>query len=190
MENYKMRLDGLHINEYNQEPNLPILQKAVELGYDDRTVFPDFLNAPYLLFLENGAIRIIRSAKVFSLSEYPEISINSFMALKSIRDFMGLETISDAEYQYIPNRKVLYQALNKWGTDLQIQMIQEECMELALAIQKYMHREPFKACNDDQVIDEIADVIIMIEQAKIIFDQNSINKRVAVKMNRLKDKLK
>ena len=68
-------------------------------------------------------------------------------------------------------------------------MIKEECMELALAIQKLGRVRGDKVTKYLAVIDEIADVKIMIEQAQRLFPKNLINERVDFKMNRLKERL-
>jgi NTP pyrophosphatase (non-canonical NTP hydrolase) len=84
---------------------------------------------------------------------------------------------------------LLLKALQKWGERQQINMIKEECLELALALQKLERNgdidEKYRA-----IIDEIADVIIMMEQAKIIFSINDIQERIDFKMKRLEETLK
>ena len=69
-------------------------------------------------------------------------------------------------------------------------MIEEECIELALALQKLKRVRSDKQKKINNVIDEIADVSIMIAQAKIIFDEKLINERIEFKMNRVKERLK
>jgi len=89
------------------------------------------------------------------------------------------------------DKEILKQAIEKWGADNQIDMIQEECIELALAIQKYK-RVKLGASKPiyNNVIDEIADVKIMIAQAELIFDSEAINDRVKFKMDRLEKRIK
>ena len=84
---------------------------------------------------------------------------------------------------------ILQNAIDKWGHSAQVEMIKEECMELALAIQKLGRVRGDKVTKYLAVIDEIADVKIMIEQAQRLFPQNLINERVDFKMNRLKERL-
>ncbi len=85
--------------------------------------------------------------------------------------------------------KLLQKAIDTWGVDAQVEMIKEECLELALAIQKFARVRGDKTKKYNDIIDEIADVKIMIEQAQKIFSQDLINQRVDYKMNRLKDRL-
>lgn len=63
--------------------------------------------------------------------------------------------------------KLLYQkAINVWGEKSQLEMLQEEATELALAIRKYI-RKP----NEDTLsalASEVADVKIMLEQLAVM----------------------
>lgn len=54
-------------------------------------------------------------------------------------------------------------AVDKWGPDLQMDMLMEECGELISAVNKYKRRKPD---SFNQLASEIADVEIMIEQVK------------------------
>jgi len=83
--------------------------------------------------------------------------------------------------------EILHKAIEKYGVEHQTEMIKEECLELALALQKFK-RNPTED-NVDNVIDEIADVTIMIQQAKIMFPTNMIQERIEYKMERLKFRL-
>lgn len=67
--------------------------------------------------------------------------------------------------------EVYQQAILKWGSRSQLEMAQEEATELALAIRKYIR-------NDDdasfaKMIDEIADVEIMIEQIEFLHGESA-----------------
>lgn len=79
-------------------------------------------------------------------------------------------------------------AIAKWGRTSQIDMLQEECAELIVAINKYKrnHNGTIEA-----VLEEIADVEIMIDQIKVLLEVNEL--RVDVfkekKIDRLKDML-
>lgn len=74
--------------------------------------------------------------------------------------------------------------LKKWGADAQVAMILEECLELASAIHKHRRKD-----NSENIIDEIADVKIMLMQAEMIFDLSKIDERVSFKLNRLKNRI-
>ena len=84
---------------------------------------------------------------------------------------------------------ILENAIERWGIDAQCEMIIEECLELALALQKMKRLRGDKDKKYANTIDEIADVKIMIRQAERIFDSKLINQRVDFKMNRLKERL-
>ena len=85
--------------------------------------------------------------------------------------------------------EILDMAINAWGIDAQCEMIIEECMELALALQKMKRKRGSREDKLKAVIDEIADVKIMITQAQRIFDSVDINERVDFKMDRLTSRL-
>ena len=88
------------------------------------------------------------------------------------------------------DESILNMAIEKWGIDAQCEMIIEECIELALALQKMKRTRGDREAKLNAVIDEIADVKIMIRQAQKIFNLKDINERVDFKMNRLKERLK
>jgi NTP pyrophosphatase (non-canonical NTP hydrolase) len=79
-------------------------------------------------------------------------------------------------------------ALDKYGVENQLNQLQEECAELIVAVNKH-RRTPF---NDIKVIiDECADVLIMIDQIANIYDiEDDIEDRIQFKLNRLKERLK
>lgn len=61
---------------------------------------------------------------------------------------------------------VLNQAIRKWGYDMQQAVAIEEMSELTKELCKYKRG----AQNFNQIAEEIADVEIMMEQLKIMFD--------------------
>ena len=87
------------------------------------------------------------------------------------------------------DEKVLQKAIDAWGFDAQCEMIIEECLELALALQKLKRLRGDKQEKFNNVIDEIADVKIMISQAQRLFPKDLIDVRVDYKMTRLKERL-
>lgn len=89
------------------------------------------------------------------------------------------------------DKKTLNKAIVKWGADAQLEIIIEECIELALALQKFKRHGGDREQKVLSVIDEIADVRIMIEQAIILFGEpsNKIQERIDFKMNRLKQRI-
>ena len=84
---------------------------------------------------------------------------------------------------------ILKRAIQIHGEDQQCEMIIEECIELALALQKLKRKRGDPEEKLKNVIDEIADVSVMIKQAQIIFDSEKIQERIDYKMNRLEKRL-
>lgn len=84
-------------------------------------------------------------------------------------------------------RKATYNAaLRKWGVDAQVMMAVEEMSELTKEICKIYRG---KGTLDD-LADEIADVLITLEQLKLIYDLSDIvDDHIAAKIKRLQDRL-
>ena len=76
-------------------------------------------------------------------------------------------------------------AYRKWGAEAQIGMLFEEIGELMVAINK--NRRLVNGCDTDKVIDEIADVEIMLEQFCYMgmITREAIDKRKRQKLKRL-----
>ena len=87
------------------------------------------------------------------------------------------------------NETISKRAIEVHGVDSQCEMIIEECLELALALQKLKRKRGDPDEKLKNVIDEIADVNIMISQANRIFDAVKIQERIDYKMNRLEKRL-
>lgn len=83
------------------------------------------------------------------------------------------------------NEKELYiKALKTWGQDAQIMMTFEECSELLTALaQAYRGRNV-------NVVEEIADVKIMMEQLSLIFGEDLVEEAKQKKLKRLEERLK
>lgn len=64
------------------------------------------------------------------------------------------------------DRSLFSRAIAKFGVKNQVAMILEECSELILAISHY-NRDRVKS---DAVIEEVVDLTIMLEQARLIYD--------------------
>lgn len=84
--------------------------------------------------------------------------------------------------------EILNKALELWGAQSQMGMLQEECMELSVAIHKYQTREK-SSSNMEKIYDEFADVLIMCEQAKKLLDMNEVQLKIDFKINRLNDRI-
>lgn len=85
------------------------------------------------------------------------------------------------------NRDVYINAINAYGTEEQIRMIYEEMCELGVALSKY-HRNPDAETIQD-VQEEIADVQIMLEQAKEMFGRAEVDWFVHEKTERLRKRV-
>jgi hypothetical protein len=73
-----------------------------------------------------------------------------------------------------PNVQALYdKAIKLWGESLQIGMLLEESQELALAVTGFIRGKK----DIDQIAEEIADVMIMVEQMQVLYPD--LAKRVA-----------
>jgi len=90
------------------------------------------------------------------------------------------------------SNKILLEAVRTWGKEAQINMIEEECIELAHAICKLRRKRGDPDKKLDNLIDELADVKLMMMQADIIFEdlKDRIDERMDFKLNRVKERLK
>ena len=86
------------------------------------------------------------------------------------------------------HHEVLKQAIAKFGHNNQLVMVIEESAELIKAVTKYKRWPNLTTLQD--MYDEAADVLIMIEQIKLMFDcEKQIKERIDFKVNRLKNRL-
>ena len=86
-----------------------------------------------------------------------------------------------------PERKRVYEeAIDRWGIPAQIQMVIEEMSELTKELCKN-----FRGANNlDKIADECADVTIMLEQLRLIFNLNEeVCRHMDQKVVRLKERL-
>lgn len=102
---------------------------------------------------------------------------------------MNLEEIQkEVEYE----QKILRKAIQEYGVLNQIFMLFEEMSELQKEIVKFKRATKEQEIIETQknIIEEIADVTIMLEQIRIIFDiQNTFSKVYDFKINRLAERL-
>lgn len=74
-------------------------------------------------------------------------------------------------------RKRLYRAaMEKWGLDLQMGMLMEECAECIQAAHKVKRKETREAWS--ALAEEMADVLIMIEQISLHVDWQRMEEKV------------
>ena len=92
-------------------------------------------------------------------------------------------------------REELYQkAIEKWGVVSQIEMLNEESIELALAVRKFLrnNKNPeYEFTNATNLIEEIVDVEIMMEQLCYIYPsfKNQIQEVKDFKLQRLEKRI-
>jgi len=80
---------------------------------------------------------------------------------------MNMASVSSTDRE----RELYKRAIDAWGVDAQVEMVVEECSELILAIQKSKRGQGIK-----EIVDELVDVQVMVDQMKIILEQdNRIN---------------
>ena len=87
-------------------------------------------------------------------------------------------------------KQELYEkAYKKWGYDAQLGMLFEEMAELIVVLNK--QRRTLNGCPMEKVIDEIADVEIMLEQYRYMsmIEREHIDKKKQEKLLRLKSML-
>ena len=84
------------------------------------------------------------------------------------------------------NKEVYKRALNVYGEENQVIMIFEEMSELQKALTKHLRGTTDKRA----IVDEIADVEIMLEQIKLLFDvEKEAEERKQFKVERLMARL-
>jgi len=77
------------------------------------------------------------------------------------------------------------QAIEKWGTRPQLRMAQEECAELISAINRLLRDRT----DIYPVAEEVADVLIMAEQTRIIVGSGLVDRIKKEKLDRLKHRI-
>lgn len=87
-------------------------------------------------------------------------------------------------------KKVLIKALKNYGVDKQLLICEEEAAELIQAITK-MQRYPDDLNRRDNLIEEMADVLICLEYLKLIYiiDDAEVDKQMNGKVKRIKNRM-
>lgn len=100
----------------------------------------------------------------------------------------GKDEISMNKIPYDQRKAVYEKAISKYGVNKQIWKFMEEVAELQEAVCKYLSgRIGF---GFDNVAEEIADVTIMLEQLRLLFDCNDlVNEYIDKKVERLQHNL-
>lgn len=76
---------------------------------------------------------------------------------------------------------ILRAAISKWGEKDQMRMVSEECSELSAAENQYCRGK----ISRDDLAGEIADVTIMVQQARMIIGDDLVDIMIDKKMKRL-----
>lgn len=87
--------------------------------------------------------------------------------------------------------EVYQQAIDLWGETAQMSLALEEMSELSQAILKF-YRSPQEISSKtliENIEQEIADVEIMMEQLRIVFDTKAISRIKARKIRRLQKRI-
>ena len=81
--------------------------------------------------------------------------------------------------------KTMQTALDRWGLNAQVGVAVEECAELIVVLQKYVNRS--KKPDVDEILDEIADVEMMLAQMRLSLgiDDDTLRKRIECKFGKL-----
>ena len=82
--------------------------------------------------------------------------------------------------------KLYKEAIEKWGTEAQTDMVNEECGELITAMAQFKRGRT----SHHDVMTELADVSIMVEQLAMMMNYDDFEKEKDRKLERLKNKLK
>ena len=80
--------------------------------------------------------------------------------------------------------KIYEDAIGTWGSGLQLDMMIEECAELIQAITRVR-----RGGDTEQLIEELADVIIMTRQMEKMFGHGRVGLAVQGKLERLQRRL-
>ena len=81
--------------------------------------------------------------------------------------------------------KVYREAVKQWGQVAQMRMLQEECGELIAAVNQYDRGR----ITAEHLAEEVADVLIMCEQARVILGADRVDEAKRRKLERLADRL-
>lgn len=82
-------------------------------------------------------------------------------------------------------------AFSKWGDRAQHDMAVEECAEFVMAMKKLYRAktEEDKAKRIENIREEVADVMIMMEQMAVLFGLDQVKENKKMKLERLEKRL-
>ena len=89
------------------------------------------------------------------------------------------------------NKELLEKAIDTYGIEEQLLQTVEECAELIQAINKWRRSKDRESTKDavEHLAEETADVIIMLEQIKIMVGEPKIKWFIDFKLQRLAERL-
>ena len=89
------------------------------------------------------------------------------------------------------NKELLNKAIDTYGIEEQLLQTVEECAELIQAINKWRRSKDLESTKDavEHLAEETADVIIMMEQLKIIIGEHKVKWFIDFKLQRLAERL-
>jgi NTP pyrophosphatase (non-canonical NTP hydrolase) len=87
------------------------------------------------------------------------------------------------------SRTVTEQAIAHYGAGEQIEHTIEELGELIVAIMELKRNRRSRPQKVQEVINEIADVMIMVEQLAVIFGESEVQRHIFHKVERLKNRI-
>lgn len=87
----------------------------------------------------------------------------------------------------IVSDELMQRAIDRWGKEAQLLMVLEEMSELQKEILKNINRGKD---NVDSIIDETADVEIMLHQLKYIYNiSEAVKQRIPIKLKKVEKRL-
>ena len=86
----------------------------------------------------------------------------------------------------LANNSLLTDALETWGIEAQTNMVFEECGEAIVVMSQAIRGRK----SSDDIRSEIADVLIIMMQMRLIFDPELVDEMIDKKMARLEQRLK
>lgn len=81
---------------------------------------------------------------------------------------------------------VLCEAIHTYGRKCQMLVAVEEMAELTKEIMKRVNRDQ---CNNEELVEEVADVLIMMRQLQLILGEDTVNQAIGRKIIRLKRRI-
>ena len=83
--------------------------------------------------------------------------------------------------------EIYRQAISLWGYAMQMDLALEEMNELSIAILKFRRNPVYQ--KTEEIQQEIADVEIMMEQLRMIFNTKAVSRAKSYKLRRLKKRI-